>query len=127
MVLSVNLFSAISAVRVWGLAVGVYVVHTADSCITQHEAQGPSRTCNESNEEEKRECTSCTLRMVVAMYWRMRDMPPSEEGLSRLFKLSSLRGLGSSTSASVDCWFATLETTQGQIVSQSPTDATQFW
>ena len=25
-----------------------------DSCITQLQAQGPSRTCNESNEEEKK-------------------------------------------------------------------------
>jgi len=26
-----------------------------DSCITQHKAQGPARTCNESKEEKKRE------------------------------------------------------------------------
>jgi len=29
-----------------------------DSCITQLKAQGPSRTCNESKEEEEAPCTS---------------------------------------------------------------------
>ena len=28
-----------------------------DSCITQLKAQGPSRTCNESKEEEEEVCT----------------------------------------------------------------------
>ena len=27
-----------------------------DSCMTQFKAQGPSRTCNESKEEEKKSC-----------------------------------------------------------------------
>ena len=34
-------------------AAGSYV-RLVDSCITQVEAQGPSRTCNESKEEEEK-------------------------------------------------------------------------
>ena len=30
-----------------------------DSCITQLKAQGPSRTCNESKEEEEEAVTAC--------------------------------------------------------------------
>ena len=54
-------------------------------------AQGPSRTCNESEEEEE------------VQLWGVARASP--------FILS----------------ISTLEVTQGQILSQSPTDATRFW
>ena len=34
-----------------GSEAGLYL-RRIDSCITQHKAQGPSRTCNESKEED---------------------------------------------------------------------------
>ena len=41
-----------------------------DSCITQLEAQGPSRTCDESKEEEEEEAElPCTIRSSVRL-WR---------------------------------------------------------
>ena len=36
----------------WGNEAGSYL-RPIDSCITQLKAQGPSRTCNESKEEEE--------------------------------------------------------------------------
>jgi len=36
----------------WGTEAGSYL-RLIDSCITQHKAQGPSRICNESKEEER--------------------------------------------------------------------------
>ena len=36
-----------------------------DSCITQLKAQGPSRTCSESNEEEEEEGVSCQSQRTV--------------------------------------------------------------
>ena len=48
--------------RVWGLGFGVWgsgllivgsYLRLIDSCITQLKAQGPSRTCNLSNDEEE--------------------------------------------------------------------------
>jgi len=41
-----------------GTEAGSYV-RLIDSCITQLKAQGPSRTCNESKEEEEEE--GCTI------------------------------------------------------------------
>ena len=38
-----------------------------DSCITQRKAQGPSRTCNESKEQEGRGTQeSCLVRVATA-------------------------------------------------------------
>ena len=69
-----------------------------DSCITQLKAQGPSRTCNESNEEEEEED-----EMQDALPWKEEE-PSKSAGES-----------------------ATLDVPQGQILSQYPTDATRFW
>ena len=42
-----------SGLMVWGLGLVLKII---DSCITQLKAQGPSRTCNESKEEEDAAC-----------------------------------------------------------------------
>ena len=41
-----------------------------DSCITQHKAQGPSRTCNESIEEEEAINAQRTSRNRASVRWR---------------------------------------------------------
>ena len=38
-----------------------------DSCITQLKAQGPSRTCNESQEEEEEVCGGLSIEMVTGL------------------------------------------------------------
>ena len=54
--------------RFWGLGLGLRVEGSSlDFCITQLKAQGPSRPCNESKEEEEEGssligCTSCVVK-----------------------------------------------------------------
>ena len=67
-------------------------VRLIDSCITQLKAQGPSRTYNESKEEEEKK------GVCRVVFCRQRHVHPPA-----------------------------LETPQGQILSQSPTDAARFW
>ena len=78
----------------WGRTstLGSYV-RLMDSCITQLKVQGPSRTCNESKEEE-------------GEHLDLRRSP---------------RDIGCAMG------WVVLEATQGQNISQSPTDATRFW
>jgi len=84
-----------------GSEAGSYLM-LIDSCITQLKAQGPSRPCHESKEEEEEE-----------------DYHP---------QLSSPDGAWAScTNARSVLLLTALEVTQGQILSQSPTDATRFW
>ena len=50
-----NLYALPTCTSYWGTVVseaGSYL-RLIDPCITQLKAQGPSRTCNESNEEEE--------------------------------------------------------------------------
>jgi len=43
-----------------------WYLRLTDSCITQIKAQGPSRTCNESKEEEKKK-SECHVENVVSI------------------------------------------------------------
>ena len=66
-----------------------------DSCITQLKAQGPSRTCNESKEEEKGSCLPkelgggatrgaySTHAALEATQWQMLSQTPSNATSSR--------------------------------------------
>ena len=61
-----------------------------DSCITQRKAQGPSRTCNESKEEEEEVWVCREVRDRLAAegpHARLRAAPPAR------FRVSGLRRL----------------------------------
>jgi len=46
-------------------------------CITQLKAQGPSRTCNESKEEEEESPVSWAMRLrLLSLYARFASAPP---------------------------------------------------
>jgi len=62
-----------------------------NSCITQLKAQGPSRTCNESNEEERRNQMGEDLAYSKMVY-SMADLM-QEEGFSCRPSLASTRYL----------------------------------
>ena len=87
-----------------------------DSCITQLKAQGPSRTCNESQEEEEEKTRRrrgavavCDPASCVARLAFLERLQSSRQGQiirkEALLRnhLDKLRGLGDSGLASVPC------------------------
>ena len=50
-------------------------VRLIDSCITQLKAQGPSRTCNESKEEEEKKFQGLGMRVASVELGLERDLP----------------------------------------------------
>ena len=90
-----------------GAEAGSYL-RLIDSCITQLKVQGPSRTCNERKEEEE---GACGEREV----FRTRNARGVQILCVAIQKKTQIER------------YTTLEATQGQILSQSPTHATRFW
>ena len=74
--LSLSLALSLPLVWLFGEAI------TDDSCITQLEAQGPSRTCNESKEEERRSSSSRRSSRWSSRSWR-GTLASSSRTLSR--------------------------------------------
>jgi len=104
-----------------------------DSCITQLKAQGPSRTCNKSKEEDTKggHLFREELNEVFVASRRLGTaVPPHHHRpacpvylLPEPCREQPCAPSGPRETRST----AALEATQGQILSQSPTDATRLW
>ena len=59
-----------------------------DSCITQIQAQGPSRTCNESKEEEAPLAFAAALREAAAAVYYERGTPVAPDAALPVWQLA---------------------------------------